>query len=76
MTRPSRPDPSGEIRAFPHDFVAQLCPSVDAPKLPHDALVRVDGVTHQASGAVKMFDTIYPGSLLLLASESDTIVHG
>ena len=59
QTRPAQPDPAGEIRAFPHDFVAQMCPSADVPKLPHDALLRIDGVTHKAAGAVKRCDTIF-----------------
>ena len=75
-TRPAQPDQTREIRAFPHDFVAQMYPSADVPKLPHDALVRIDGVTHNASGAVKRCDTIYPGSLLLVAATSDAMVHG
>ena len=53
-----------------------MCPSADVPKIPHDALVRIDGVTHKASGAVKRSDTIYPGSLLLVAATSDAMAHG
>ena len=77
-TGPSQPDPTRaeELRAFPHDIVSQLYPSSDVPRLPLDALVRIDSVTHTAKGAVKRCDTIYPGSLLLMAGSSDAMVHG
>ena len=68
-------DPSREVRTFPQDIIAQLFPGADIPNLPHDSLVRIEGVTH-ANGRVMRPNTIYPGSLVLIRAPDDAMAHG
>ena len=60
---------------FPQDIVAQLYPGADIPGVPHEALVRIENVTHKANGAVKRSDTVYPGSFVLIAAPEGTMAH-
>ena len=69
-------NPSREIRTFPQDVIAQLFHGADIPNLPPDALVRIEGVTHNANGRVRRPDTIYPGSLVLIRAPDDAMAHG
>merc|ERR1711938_78951 len=65
-----------EIRTFPQGVIAQLFHGADIPNLPPDALVRIEGVTHNANGRVRRPDTIYPGSLVLIRAPDEAMAHG
>ena len=67
--------PNNELRTFPQDVIAQMYPGADIPNLPVNALVRIEGVTHTANGAVKRPDVIYPGSLVLIRAPDGTTAH-
>ena len=42
---------------------------------PHEALVRIENVTHKANGAVKRSDTVYPGSCVRITAPEGTMAH-
>ena len=75
-SRPGTYAPGHEVNVFPQDIVAQLYPGADIPGAPHEALVRIENVTHKANGAVKRSDTVYPGSFVLIAAPEGTMAHG
>ena len=71
-----RPDPSPQHREFPQDIIVQQFPGADVPSIPHDALVRIEGVTHTATGTAIRSDVLGPGSYIIMAVPSGTKVHG
>ena len=75
-TRPGACAPSSQCREFPQDIIAQLYPGADVPNLPHDALVRIDGVTHTAVGNVVRSNVLAPGSYIIMAAPHGTKAHG
>ena len=75
-SRPEAKAPGAACYEFPHDIVAQLYPGADVPTLPHDALVRIEGVTHDSVGAVARSKVIVPGSHIVVAAPDGTTAHG
>ena len=73
--RPGVYAPGLRHHEFPQDIIAQQYPGADVPKLPHDALVRIEGVTHTAKGRAIRSSTIMPGSLIIMATPSGTTAH-
>ena len=70
-------DASGQqFRQVPQYIIAQLHPGADLPNVPHDALVRISGATHTATGSAKRPTTISPGSLIVMAAPKGTTAHG
>ena len=67
--------PGPQVGDFPQDVIAQMFPGGDVPNIPHENLVRIDNVTHTAAGAVMRPNTIYPGSLVVIAAPEGTIAH-
>ena len=65
--RPESHAPSATASQFPEDIIAQLFPSGDVSPIPLDALVRVEGVTHNARGEALRSDVIVPGSFIVVA---------
>lgn len=75
-TRPGACAPSSQRREFPQDIIAQLYPSADVPNLPHEALVRIEGVTHTAAGASVRSNVLAPGSHIVMAAPHGTTAYG
>ena len=73
--RPGAYAPGTQVRDFPQDIIAQLFPGADVPSIPHEALVRIDTVTHTRAGAVMRSNTIGPGSLVVMAAPAGTMAH-
>ena len=69
-------DPDAGRHEYPQDIVAQLYPGADLPNLPHAALVRIEGLTHNSNGAAKRSHVIAPGSLIVVAAPDGTTAHG
>ena len=69
-------DPDAGRHEYPQDIVAQLYPGADLPNLPHAALVRIEGLTHNSDGAAKRSYVIAPGSLIVVAAPDGTTAHG
>ena len=74
-SRPGACAPGSQCREFPQDIIAQLYPGADVPNLPHDALVRIDGVTHTAGHAIRS-KVLGPGSYIIMAAPQGTTAHG
>ena len=78
--RPGTDAPGAMAAQFPEDFIAQLFPSGDVPRIPAEALVRVDRVTHHlpaAGGNAIRSNHIVPGSLVLVAAPAGSAeAHG
>ena len=75
-SRPEAQAPGAACYEFPQDIVAQLYPGADVPNLPPDALVRIEGVTHNCVGAVARSNAIIPGSHIVAAAPDGTTAHG
>lgn len=75
-TRPGACAPGSHCREFPQDIIAHLYPGADVPNLPHDALVRIDGVTCTAAGTSIRSHVLAPGSYIIMAAPPGTTAHG
>ena len=74
-TRPGAYAPGSQRHEFPQDIVAQLYPGADVPNLPHDALVRIEGVTHNHAGNAIRSSVLAPGSHIVVAAPDGTTAH-
>ena len=74
--RPEARAPGEQIREFPQDIVAQLYPSADVPIVAHDALVRIEGLTHNSAQYAKRSNDLVVGSLIVVAAPDGTRAHG
>ena len=74
--RPEERAAGSQHHQFPHDFVAQMYPGADVPRLPHDALVRIEGLTHNCAGAAIRSTVLAPGSHIVIAAPGGTTAHG
>ena len=74
--RPEARAPGAQHPELPLDLVAQMYPGADLPTLPHDALVRVEGVTHTHDGAAIRSNVLVPGSRIVVAAPGGTTAHG
>ena len=73
----SRPGtPGKQHREFPQDIVAQLYPSADTHIPEQDALVRIEGLTHDAARDAIRSKVLVPGSNIVVAAPEDTRAHG
>ena len=72
-TRSEAYAPGPQCREFPQDIISQLYPSVVVPGLPHDALVRIDGVAHTTAGACVRSRVLVPGSYINMAAPSGMV---
>ena len=75
-TRPGAYAPGPHRPEFPQDIVAQMYPGADVPTLPHDALVRIEGVTQTKEGSSIRSRELAPGSYIIVAGTKDTTAHG
>ena len=72
-----RPGTPGEQhREFPQDIVAQLYPSADMHIPEQDALVRIEGLTHNAARDAIRSKVLVPGSNIVVAAPEGTRAHG
>ena len=71
--RPQGPRTLGSLHS---DTITQLFPGADIPPIPAENLVRIDGITHTASGRPIRSNVIHPGSLLVVRVPEDTQVQG
>lgn len=74
--RPEARVPGAQHHEFPQDILALLYPGADVPNLPHDALVRIEGVTHNSADAAIRSDVLAPGSNFVVAAPAGTEAHG
>ena len=74
--RPEALAPGEQHREFPQDIVTQLYPGADVPNLPHDALVRIEGLTHDSAGACIRSKALVPGSHIVVLAPDGTKAHG
>ena len=73
----SRPGTPGEQhREFPQDIVAQLYPSADMHIPEQDALVRIEGLTHDAARDAIRSKVLIAGSNIVVAAPEGTRAHG
>ena len=75
-SRPEARAPGEQHREFPQDIVAQLYPSADVPILPHDALVRIEGLTHNSAQYANRSNELVVGSHIVAAAPDGTRAHG
>ncbi len=71
--RPGADAPGTQHREY---IIAQQYPGADVPSLPHDALVRIEGVTHTGKGMAIRSDKIGVGSFIAVAAPDGTKAHG
>ena len=74
--RPGTYAPGEQHREFPEDIVAQLYRSADVHIPTQDALVRIEGLTHNSARAAIRSTTLVPGSHILVAAADGTRAHG
>ena len=70
--RPEAYSPSEQHREYPQDILAQLYPSADVHIPEQDALVRIEGLTHDAARS----KVLAVGSHIVVAAPDGTIAHG
>ena len=73
----SRPEtPGQQHREFPQDIVAQLYPSADMHIPEQDALVRIEGLTHDSARAAVRSNMLIVGSHAVVAAPDGAKAHG
>ena len=73
--RPEARPPGEQHREFPQDIVTQLYPSADVPRLPQDALVRIEGITHTPAQYAVRSNELHIGSHVIAAAPAGTKAH-